>query len=209
MRRAWAAASRRRAKRIRSLREVGLPPHRGLRMTAVAANGLRSLTACFPHEGRLEAILLRPARGATMRSVDAAQVLQTRGLEGDRSAARAAATPLGGKRQVTLIQAEHLPVIASLAGLPEVDASQLRRNLVVRGLNLLAARSLFKDQPLILRIGGEVTLEITGPCEPCSLMEAALGPGGYNAMRGHGGLTARVLQGGRLQVGDAVRCAPA
>ena len=169
-------------------------------------NGLRSLTACFPREGRLEAILVRPARGAPMRSVDAAQALQARGLEGDRSALRPAASPSGGKRQISLVQAEHLPVIASLAGLPKVDASVLRRNLVVRGLNLLAACSLFRDQPLILRIGDEVALEITGPCQPCSLMETALGAGGYNAMRGHGGLTARVLHGGLLKIGDAVRC---
>ena len=178
-------------------------------MSAPLLEGLRALTARFPRDGRIEAILLRPARAEPMHSVDEAQAIPARGLEGDRSAARAAASPAGGKRQVTLVQAEHLPVIASLAGLRAVDASMLRRNLVVRGLNLLATRSLFKDQPLILRIGDEVALEITGPCEPCSLMEAALGVGGYNAMRGHGGLTARVLQGGRLKVGDSVRCMPA
>ena len=177
--------------------------------THAAAATLRELTACFPQAGRIEQMLLRPQRRGTMLRVDAALALVGHGLQGDRAAARAATAPGGGRRQVSLIQSEHLPVIAALAGHGVVDAALLRRNLVVAGLNLVAARSLFKDRPLWLRIGGAVVLEVTGPCEPCSRMEEALGAGGYNAMRGHGGMTARVLAGGEVRCGDVVRCAAA
>jgi MOSC domain-containing protein YiiM len=101
-------------------------------------------------------------------------------------------------RQVTLIQAEHLPVIAQLARVGAIDPAALRRNLVVSGINLVALRNARVQV-------GESVLELLGPCQPCSRMEEAIGPGGYAAMRGHGGMIARILVGGAIRVGDAVR----
>jgi MOSC domain-containing protein YiiM len=166
---------------------------------------LRELTARFGAAGRVDAIVLRPRRGDDGLSVAEATALPGRGLEGDRRAARDSA-PDGNasKRELTLIQAEHLPLFAAWVGRGEIDPRLLRRNLVVSGLNLVSMRSPFTDRALVWRIGDEVLIEVTGPCDPCARMEEALGVGGYNAMRGHGGVTARVLQGGRIRVGDRI-----
>jgi MOSC domain-containing protein YiiM len=162
---------------------------------------LKDLSRNFSRNGRVEAIHVRPDRDAPTVSVQSVVALEGRGLEGDRSARGARA---GHKRQVTLIQAEHLPVIAAFLGRAHVDAAMLRRNVVVSGVNLVAARSLFQDQEIRMRVGDAVVLVITGPCDPCSKMEAALGPGGWNAMRGHGGMTARIEAGGTIAIGDVV-----
>ena len=102
-----------------------------------------------------------------------------------------------GKRAVTLLQSEHLPVIASLSALETVAPETLRRNIVVSGVNLTAARH--RD----LRVGTAL-LRFSVPCAPCSRMEVALGEGGYNAMRGHGGWCLEVSEPGWVELGDAV-----
>lgn len=136
-----------------------------------------------------------------MDVVHAVEAVAGLGLVGDRRAASVRSPSPRSKRQVTLLQAEHLPVVAALTGRDELDPRLLRRNLVVAGINLAALR----DRPF--RIGA-VALEGTGHCHPCSRMEEVLGPGGYQAVRGHGGLTARITRGGTLRVGDAVDLGP-
>ena len=154
---------------------------------------LQLLLDTLPQVGRIEWIGVRSARDEPMRAVEEVQISLEKGLVGDRFGGRA-----GSPRQVTLIQQEHLPVIASCLHRESISPDLLRRNIVVSGINLLA----LKDKTFQI---GESILEFTGLCHPCSKMERRLGPGGYNAMRGHGGITACVRQAGLVQVGDAVQ----
>ncbi len=151
----------------------------------------RLLTAPI-RPGVVRWIGLRPGRREPMLPVTAAVLDPTEGLIGDRYR-----SSTNRARQVTLIQAEHLAAIASHLGLDGIEPELLRRNVVVSGINLLA----LKDGRFRL---GAAVLEATGECHPCSRMEELLGIGGYNAVRGHGGITARVVAAGEIRVGDAI-----
>lgn len=146
--------------------------------------------------GRVVWIGLRPARRAAMLVVEEAGFDPEQGLIGDHYSSRT-----GGARHVTLIQAEHLSAIASHLGRDALAPELLRRNIVVAGINLAALKGRR------FRLGSAV-LEATGECHPCSRMEEILGPGGYNAVRGHGGITARIVEGGEVAGGDAVERLP-
>jgi MOSC domain-containing protein YiiM len=156
------------------------------------ATALQSLLATLPQQGRVEWIGLRPARRVAPIAVERADIGVGQGLLGDRFSGVASS-----KRQVTLMQQEHLLAVGGYLGQGAIDPRLTRRNIVVSGINLLALRrSTFRL--------GTALLQGTGPCAPCSRMEEHLGPGGYNAMRGHGGITARVLEAGVVVLGDRV-----
>jgi MOSC domain-containing protein YiiM len=156
----------------------------------------------FPQPGTVEWIGVRPqrrARPVALREVRAAAGSAGAGLAGDHYGGGAT-----GKRHVTLIQQEHLAVVARLLSLRDgapsivpLDPALVRRNIVVSGLNLLALKAKR------FRVGGAM-LEFTETCAPCSRMEEVLGTGGYNAMRGHGGICARIIEGGLIRIGDAL-----
>jgi hypothetical protein len=127
--------------------------------------------------------------------LEVATFVEGRGIEGDR----ATRGKRGGKRQVTLIRGEDLPLIAERANVAKVHPAQLRRNLVVEGI------AFDELEGVTVAIGSSVIVAITGPCDPCSKMNAAIGIGGHEAMLGRGGLTARVVRGGEARIGDSVR----
>ncbi|MEM9692621.1 MAG: MOSC domain-containing protein [Myxococcota bacterium] len=145
------------------------------------------------HPGILRWIGLRPTKGAPMVAVPEVEAITDQGLVGDRSSAK-----VGRKRQVSIIQAEHLPVVASLCRVDEVMPAQCRRNLVVEGFSVASLRTA--------RFAiGEVEFVGSGYCHPCGKMNRSVAPGGFQAMRGHGGIVARVTAGGVVRVGDPVR----
>ncbi len=149
--------------------------------------------ATFPRAGKVEWIGIRIERRARLAPLDKVQAIAGHGLAGDHYA-----SIINGKRQVTLIQAEHLEAVAKLLDRPEIRPEWVRRNILVAGINLYALRDRH------FRIGDTV-LEGTGTCDPCSRMEVVLGVGGYNAMRGHGGIIARIVHGGMIRLGDPVQ----
>jgi MOSC domain-containing protein YiiM len=152
---------------------------------------LKELFENFSQSGEVTFISVRPNRLKPVEILTEVLALKDKGLEGDRYA------NIGGVRQVTLIQAEHLFSIASFLGKKSIDPSLTRRNIAVQHINLLS----LKGKRFAI---GNAVLEYSGECHPCSRMEQNLGTGGYNAMRGHGGITAKVLVGGVIRLGDPV-----
>ncbi len=151
---------------------------------------LKDLLHKLPQQGRVEWIGVQPDKKAPLQVVDTVRVL-AKGLQGDHYAGQS------GNRSVTLIQAEHIETITSLLHKNKIDPDELRRNIVISGINLLA----LKDREFKI---GSAILKMTGLCHPCSRMEENLGDGGYNAVRGHGGINACVISPGLIKLGDNV-----
>ncbi len=135
---------------------------------------------------------VRPERRARLLAMASVRLDAIEGLGGDHYRSRT-----GGARQVTLIGQEDILAIAAYLGLETIAPEVLRRNVVVAGINLLALKGGHFQL-------GTAVLQATGECHPCSRMEEALGTGGYNAVRGHGGITARIISGGDVGVGDRI-----
>lgn len=151
---------------------------------------LKQLMFNLPQQGKVEWIGVRPEKRKPLNIVKSVSVLK-HGLEGDHYIGRS------GNRSVTLIQQEHVNAIASLLHRDKIDPAELRRNLVISGINLLALKGReFKI--------GSAVFKMTGLCHPCSRMEETFGEGGYNAVRGHGGINASVISPGIIRLQDKV-----
>lgn len=153
---------------------------------------ISELKSQFAQSGKVELITIRPERRTTPEVHYELEAIADIGLAGDHYASK------GGKRQVTFIMQEHLKVVESILSLHEIDPLLTRRNIITSGINLLALKGM---QFQI----GEAIFEHTGECHPCSRMEENFGKGGYNAMRSHGGITAKIIKSGMIREGDQIQ----
>jgi MOSC domain-containing protein YiiM len=150
--------------------------------------------------GRVEAICIAPAASATMTALASVEAVVGIGLSGDRYAEKIgfySPRPTDpGAREVTLFEAEVLDMLRTRHGI-ELDATEHRRNLTVRGVKL--------DELLGQRFGvGDVVLEGVKDCPPCEHLQQLLGKPVLQPLVGCGGLRARIVVGGTLRVGDRV-----
>lgn len=140
--------------------------------------------------GRLEAIWRKRRRRQPMEPLQAARLVEGKGLEGN--------APTGGRRQVTIIGRKAWERVEEELGRP-VDPSARRANLMVGGVEL--AETVGR----VLTVG-ECRILVRGETRPCDRMDEQA-EGLQEALRPEwrGGVYGQVLEGGEIRVGNPVR----
>jgi MOSC domain-containing protein YiiM len=148
--------------------------------------------------GFIEGIYIASQGSATAERVGEAEALEGRGLEGDRYSEGTGHWSRFGIRacEVTLVEAEHLKAMEGEARVSVMDGEH-RRNVVTRGIDLDDLRRKR------FRIG-EAVFEYQKPCSICRHVERLTEPGMTEALKGRGGICARVVEGRKIREGDPI-----
>lgn len=131
-------------------------------------------------------LFLAQEKGTPMKPVAEAHAISGRGFEGDRHALK----PPGSKRQLLILDERSLEDL-------QVAPGALKENVIVSGLPL---EDLPPGQRLRL---GDVLVELSEQCVPCQKLDL-IRPGLLKESWGKRGQLAKVLEGGWVEVGDAV-----
>lgn len=140
--------------------------------------------------GTVTAIHIASAYGGRVESVARAEAVIAKGLKGDRY--------FGTRRQVTIVATGELDAAAAELGVDRIFDGATRRNITVD------LSSLPRAHGARIEIG-ETVLEVWRDCSPCEVMETSVGLGARVALRDRAGVSATVLEGGTIRVGDPVR----
>jgi DNA-binding transcriptional ArsR family regulator len=165
--------------------------------TAVAENG--ELLPAGRWQGVVHSLHVAPSAGAPVEDLDQVQVVEGRGIEGDRyfHGAGTFSPKPGAGRHVTLIELEAIRALRNERGVL-LEPGAARRNVVTCGvpLNHLVGREF--------RVGKAV-LRGMRLCEPCTYLSGLVGKSAMTGLIHRGGLRADVVRGGTIRVGDAVQ----
>lgn len=143
--------------------------------------------------GIVTALTTAPTLGAPLQAHDEVTLVADVGIDGDRHA--------GKLRQVTVVCTGELALAAAELGVESIDGSATRRNIVVD------CDVLPREHGTRFTIG-ETELAVWRDCAPCELMNEIFGDGARQALRRRAGVSASVVRGGTVRVGDAVGFAP-
>ena len=148
-------------------------------------------------KGVVEGIYVTSQGSAAMERVEEVTTVEGCGIEGDRYCEGTGFwTRYGDVCQVTLIEGEDLDFIENELGISVKDG-QHRRNIITRGVRLLdLRRKRFRV--------GEVLLEFDRSRPPCRHVQDLSEPGMTRALKGRGGICARVIEAGQIRAQDAI-----
>lgn len=148
-------------------------------------------------KGVVEGIYVTSQGSAAMERVEEVTTVEGCGIEGDRYCEGTGFwTRYGDVCQVTLIEGEDLDFIENELGISVKDG-QHRRNIITRGIRLLdLRRKRFRV--------GEVLLEFDRSRPPCRHVQDLSEPGMTRALKGRGGICARVVEAGQIRAQDAI-----
>ena len=136
--------------------------------------------------GVVTSLQLCPGHGLAMEPVDPAVFVPDLGLEGCRHGVA------GSRRQVLLIEEETLEDVG-------LEPGVVKENVTTRDIGLTALPVNTR-----LHLGREVELWVTGPCQPCGLLDE-IRAGLQDELRGRRGVLAWVKRGGTVRVGDRIK----
>lgn len=132
-----------------------------------------------------------------MERVEEIRTVEGCGIEGDRYCEGTGFwTRYGDVCQVTLIEGEDLDHIEREIGI-SVGSGEHRRNIITRGIRLPGLRRKR------FRVG-EAVLEYDRSRPPCRHVQDLSEPGMTRALKGRGGICARVVEAGVIRAGDAI-----
>jgi MOSC domain-containing protein YiiM len=148
-------------------------------------------------QGVVEEIYIAPKGSAAMERVEEVRTVEGCGIEGDRYCEGTGFwTRYGDVCEVTLIESEDLDYIQNELGI-SVKNGEHRRNFVTRGIRLGdLRRKRFRV--------GEAVLEYDRPRPPCKHVQDLSEPGMTRALKGRGGICARVVEEGVIRALDAI-----